>query len=317
MNFYPLSIIRILKSYHLLSLLFLLWTDAHAQDTVKTEDSSFMCSYYGEPVEKVVPTFASSGDAEGIIKRILDVIGLKPNFKIRSAKVPNAAAVIYGSTRYILYNPKFISAIDNVAGTDWASISILAHEIGHHLNGHTLQEGGSRPAIELEADEFSGFVLRKMGASLADAQKAMSIAASERTSHTHPARVDRLRVVAEGWHHADDQIAGRTAQPAKSKDVKKPVIVKNPKEEPVLADKYIAFDVKFNADPSGKYYVTIRNNLVKVAENTLYVVGALANSNKKGYAYMLYDKHYNYLYVSSNGAVLNGAGKKVGLMQVH
>ena len=34
---------------------------------------------------------------------------------------------------------------------------------------HTLERGGSRPEIELEADEFSGFVLRKMGATLPQA----------------------------------------------------------------------------------------------------------------------------------------------------
>ena len=28
----------------------------------------------------------------------------------------------------------------------------VAHEIGHHLQGHTIQRGGSRPPIELEAD---------------------------------------------------------------------------------------------------------------------------------------------------------------------
>jgi hypothetical protein len=306
------------KAIGFFSIILFLSQDIFSQEAEKIEiSSSYICSYYGDETDVPIYTFASAPEAETIIKRILDVIGLKPNFKIRAANVPNAAAVIYGSTRYILYSPKFISAINNAAGTDWASISILAHEIGHHLNGHTLTETGSRPALELEADEFSGFVLRKMGATLGEAQRAMSIAASERTSHTHPARKDRLEAIADGWHHADDQVAGKTVQSKTNKNVEKPVVVPKPKEEPVLAEKFIAFDVQFNADPNGEYYVTVRNNLVKVAENSLYIIGRLANSNKKGYAYMMYDKHYNYLYVNANGAVLNGAGKKVGRMQVH
>jgi Zn-dependent peptidase ImmA (M78 family) len=300
------------------SFVLFLITNSFSQEAEKIEiTNSYICSYYGEETYVPIYTFASTSEAENIIERILDVIGLKPNFKIRAANVPNAAAVIYGSTRYILYSPKFISAINNAAGTDWASISILAHEIGHHLNGHTLTETGSRPALELEADEFSGFVLRKMGAKLSDAQRAMSIAASEQTSHTHPARRDRLIAIADGWQHADDQLEGRTVSTKTNKNVEKPVVVPKPKAEPVLAEKFIAFDVQFNADPQGKYYVTTRNNLVKVAENSLYIIGMLANSNKKGYAYMLYDKHYNYLYINANGAVINGAGRKVGQMQVH
>lgn len=39
---------------------------------------------------------------------------------------------------------------------DFSQWSIHAHEIGHHLSGHTLTSGGDRHQQELEADEFSG-----------------------------------------------------------------------------------------------------------------------------------------------------------------
>ena len=38
-------------------------------------------------------------------------------------------------------------------------MTLLAHEVGHHLNGHTIHRGGSTPELELEADEFAGFIL--------------------------------------------------------------------------------------------------------------------------------------------------------------
>jgi hypothetical protein len=85
----------------------------------------------------------------------------------------------------------------------------------------------------------------------------------------------------------------------------------------VLAEKYIAYDVSFSADPSSHYYVTIKNHLVKVEGNELYIIGMLGLSNKKGYRYMLYDKQYNYLYINSGGAVVNGNGRRVGVLKKH
>jgi len=95
--------------------------------------------------------------------------GLLSNFIIKTADVPNAKASISGSTRYVLYNQLFMKRVKQQTNTDWAAISILAHEIGHHLSGHTLDDQGTRPNKELEADRFSGFVLAKMSATLEEA----------------------------------------------------------------------------------------------------------------------------------------------------
>ncbi len=109
----------------------------------------------------------------------MNVVGLKPNFELKAAKIKNAATVNYAEKRYILYDPGFINTIINATNTDWAAISILAHEIGHRLNGHTMLTKGGSPELELEADEFSGFVLRKLGASLDEAQRAMKMISNE------------------------------------------------------------------------------------------------------------------------------------------
>src|SRR5690606_20195236 len=128
-----------------------------------------VCSYYGEEIEDAVYGFASDKEAESAVQRIVDHTGLPQNFTIMAANVPNAAAEINSNgDRLILYNQTFMKRITETARTDWAAVSILAHEIGHHLSGHTLKRGGSRPEIELQADSFSGFVLFKMGAGLDD-----------------------------------------------------------------------------------------------------------------------------------------------------
>ena len=171
-------------------------------------DLSGNCSYYGEKIEETVYGFSSSQEAINIIENILNQVGLHKNFQINAASVPNAAAVIRGSIRYILYSQNFIDQVNNSTGSKWAAISILAHEIGHHLNGHTLESTGSRPPIELEADEFSGFVLYKMGATLQEAQLAMTTIGSNSGSSTHPPKNARLEAIAVGWNKAKESSSG-------------------------------------------------------------------------------------------------------------
>ena len=283
------------------------------------QPTHFICSYYGEIIKPQITIAEPNSEANALIKEILGVVGLHSNFEVRPANVPNAAAVILKNKRYILYNRRFMSSIVAATGTDWAGISILAHEIGHHLNGHTLTNSGSQPRLELEADEFSGFVLRKMGASLKDSQAAMEIAANLKASHTHPARRDRLIAIADGWNNANNQMHGqRTAAEAAEKNIDKPTIIKTPStEEPLLAEKYIAFDLQFNSDPNRQYYITIRGNLVTIDNNQLYIIGRLAESNRKGYKLMLYDKNYNYLYIGGNGTIVNGGAKPIGKISKH
>ena len=132
----------------------------------------WFCNYAGESsppssfADAVRNGFSETASASPIVKEILDAAGLAPNFIVQPANVPNAAASARSGQRYIEYNPSFLSQLRSGAQTNWAVYSVLAHEIGHHLQGHTIQAGGSRPAIELEADEYSGFVLARLGARL-------------------------------------------------------------------------------------------------------------------------------------------------------
>lgn len=164
----------------------------------------YICEYAGRSSARHITVSAPSDIAVTRINHILNVIGLSGNFNILSANIDNAAALIHGSDRYILFNPHFMQAVHDVAGTGWTSYSILAHEIGHHLNGHTIGHKSSSHQIELEADEFSGFILGKLGATLTDAQKAMVLIASDKASHTHPARHTRLEAISKGWKRANN-----------------------------------------------------------------------------------------------------------------
>ena len=134
--------------------------------------------------------------------------GLPANFVVVEGQVPNAAAVIMAGPdkvprRVIAYNPAFMGEVIRATqANNWAPVSIMAHEIGHHLSGHTIVPGGSQPPIELESDKFSGFVLYKMGAPLKDAQNAIATLIPEADGQTHPGRRKRLAAIASGWIEA-------------------------------------------------------------------------------------------------------------------
>src|SRR5688500_10247078 len=87
----------------------------------------------------LISGFSTISEARTIINDIMSVVGQQQNFTVASTtQVDNAAAVVYQGKRYILYNPSFINQLDDVANDKWASIGVVAHEIGHHLLGHTL-----------------------------------------------------------------------------------------------------------------------------------------------------------------------------------
>jgi len=307
--------------------------NASAQKTFGSEKYTAMCNYYGESTAATITMNAANPTAEKVVQDIMSVIGLRANFELRSANVPTAAAVVKKGKRYILYNPQFMNNIISATGNNWAAVSILAHEIGHHLSGHTLDAESSKPATELEADEFSGFVLQKMGASLTDAQAAMAAIASVKGSHTHPPKSNRLTAIAAGWGNAGGKTPTAVAE-YKAPDVSAPakapiVVVTKPKAEPikqlsrsekiaqsVTSDKNVVSDAYFVAKPNGKFYVTAKGNLVEVTNDKVYLVGSLSQSDKPGYKMMLTDTDYNSIYIASGGTLVNNDGKKIGFLKM-
>ena len=156
--------------------------------------------------------FSGDEEAEIAVDNILAEIGLFRNFTIQECPdINNAVAknIDVGSghkERFILYDSNFFKRIEDKAANDWAAISILAHEIGHHLNGHALNDEGSNHKWELEADEFSGFVLGRMGASADDAKSAINTLQYEKATRTHPAKIDRLVAIEKGWTRGNGKI---------------------------------------------------------------------------------------------------------------
>ncbi|GAA4382792.1 membrane-binding protein [Hymenobacter koreensis] len=264
----------------------------------------------------------SSGQRD-VLREITDVVGLKPRFELRATSdVENAAAVVYGGKRYLLYNPQFVAAVNRAGRTDWAGISILAHEMGHHLNGHTLRSGGSNHSDELEADEFSGFVLRKMGASLAESQTAMAVVAQETNSPTHPGRSVRLGAIGRGWQQANGQIvaSARTSAPSAApvalaqrpvQQMSRPVAVVA-KSAPVS----VVGKLTFRNSPDDLLFVTNQLSVVRYdpQDRSTQVVGRLTRSTSTDFPFVLVDAQQRRLYISTEGGVYNTQGQQIGRM---
>jgi tetratricopeptide (TPR) repeat protein len=129
--------------------------------------------------------------------------------------ISNAVAVSYKGIRYILYDNEFMSEIANKTNT-WSNTAILAHEVGHHINGHSvdvllLSSDVVKPTSlvdnrqqELEADEFSGFILAKLGATLTQASEAINLLANDEDDSfsTHPSKSKRLNAIKIGFNNA-------------------------------------------------------------------------------------------------------------------
>lgn len=184
-----------------------------------------------EEVDTACAQLGFSGDeeAEIAVDNILAQIGLFRNFTIQECPdINNAVAknIDVGSghkERFILYDQNFFKRIEDKAANDWAAVSILAHEIGHHLNGHALNDEGSSHKWELEADEFSGFVLGRMGSTLQDAQSAINTLKYEKATRTHPAKADRLNAIQKGWNRGH----GKVIEVKKITEEKKKKIIEN------------------------------------------------------------------------------------------
>ncbi len=178
-------------------------THAQGFQTVVIESIDDLC--FGDQSQ------TADAEAESIVDEIMGQMGLKRNFKIRKcSNINNALAHLEKDenevlTPYILYDPSWLAQMSKNSKTDWASIGVLAHEVGHFLLYHSINKGGSKPRWELSADEFAGYTLARMGSSLEQAQ-SMFLNVSEKGSSTHPGRAERMEAIEIGWMKINNPI---------------------------------------------------------------------------------------------------------------
>ena len=156
--------------------------------------------------------FGTDVEAENALDKILNAIGASKRFVLQPcSNINNAVATSYKGIRYILYDRDFMNSVNY--GNNWGNLFVLAHEVGHHINGHSLdlvlyaanavgqQTLAQSRQDELEADEFAGFILAKLGGPLSAANEVISSFSSNRddTYSTHPSTSKRLAAAKRGY----------------------------------------------------------------------------------------------------------------------
>ena len=103
----------------------------------------------------------------------------------------------------IMWDPRFMEELDRRAGTKWASVAVLAHEIAHHANNDTGQgrlPSDKRREQELYADRWAGQKLRGFGASRQEAVAVFHLMGEG--GESHPPSRHRVAAAGEGWDRA-------------------------------------------------------------------------------------------------------------------
>lgn len=151
------------------------------------------------------PDYHADKDVKYAISQILYYCGLEPNFVIvADEEIKSAQAYIHKKQRYVKYNPTFLTRIADSTSTDWAAWSVLAHEIGHHLLGHTIERYRFSHEKELAADKFSGFILNQMGASLEETIACINQEGTPHDTQSHPSMMDRKAAITKGWTESEE-----------------------------------------------------------------------------------------------------------------
>lgn len=151
-------------------------------------------------------------EARTQVARVVRVSGLEMNFEMVVDPSTPASAQIVNGRRVILFDPRFMAQVADRICPDWGAMSILAHEVGHHLAGHTLRQTTEPWRDELEADEFSGFVLARLAATLAETTSAAARILPAQETPTHPGRKDRIAAIVHGWQNAAAIIRAEVTQ---------------------------------------------------------------------------------------------------------
>ena len=173
----------------------------------QTKTGLELCIQY----QKSFSAFSAEKEANEALDKILNVIGASKNFTLVPCDdISNALAVTFKGERFILFDGAFMRKLTQLTN-NWSSLFILAHEVGHHINGHTRdfllatvlddQSLEDRRKEELEADEFASFIVSKLGASYSQIEETIDLIASNESDlySTHPNYDKRIAAVKKGF----------------------------------------------------------------------------------------------------------------------
>jgi hypothetical protein len=162
------------------------------------------CSFSGTMWEDELYRFDDNTQVDSWIREILVAGNATQNFKIVPTNVENVAAIVDNGQRYLFYSLDFIQK-----ATPIDVYGALAHEIGHHVNGHTLT-ADRRQIEESEADFFMGYVLFKLKAKTTFDKSRIEAFLQKMPSATSLS--ERREAVFSGFDKADHSLQFKSLQ---------------------------------------------------------------------------------------------------------
>ena len=137
------------------------------------------------------------------VQYIMAAIGLRVPMQVFVGGVQNAAATVIRGFPTIIYNQNFLNGLHRCDPV--ASLSVMAHEVGHHANLDTTWAAQFRHPWqkELGADWVSGLAMKRMGIPFERARNGIlcSFGPFSPGSLSHPDSQRRLQAVHAGWYH--------------------------------------------------------------------------------------------------------------------
>jgi len=188
--------------------------NAQANEALKCSVTEFR----GDKLRKASPRI------EDLLDRIVTIGKITQKYTIcATPDIENAYATVHWDEqkRVIAYDPVFLDELAKESGDyHWGTVTVLAHEVGHHVSKHIFKYS-NEPTLaqvrgdELEADKFAGLVLGYMGASLTNAQALMKTMNDnfDDTTHTHPSGEKRVAAITLGWKDACQQLGKECNDP--------------------------------------------------------------------------------------------------------
>ena len=162
------------------------------------------------------PLLNDSGDpddlAQSSISRVRAFLSIPENtYIVRSDRGwKNFGSDLMDGKWYIVYDPDYVADLRRKTKTEWAIIAAAAHEIAHHVLGHTKEPLDPRlpeeeklkiqVEREREADRFAGATVAKMQGPRGSRDEALALIPELPDDVPgYPPRIERLTAARAGW----------------------------------------------------------------------------------------------------------------------
>ncbi|GAB3097799.1 M48 family metalloprotease [Lysobacter terrae] len=135
-----------------------------------------------------------------VIDKVLRSLDISPAIDVYILKDENNAfATVASGRKIVAFDVDFLQWVNAQAGTEWAAIQIVSHEIGHHIAGFSNESHRS----ELNADYWSGQALQRLGSSRESATQAIMSVGTTTDTQSHPNKFKRAGIIERGWDDAE------------------------------------------------------------------------------------------------------------------